>query len=224
MPFGTDTRPRSWTSPAARTSEISAREQPSAAAPFAASSATRRECPARKPTLRSVNSPKAPATPSSPAVEIVATGCGSASITRAHASGNVRGLEERLGPGEGGVDDVRVVAAVAAAAHAPRRPPRGPGHGRSRPGRARPARSAEAARSRLPRDRPGTPFPSQREVTWPSARATSSGRLRRRARSIPPSQRFAAARSNCFWPPAICLATSRARAGIGLSSANRLTR
>ena len=54
-------------SPPLRTSETSAREQPSASAAVAASSATRAECPCRNPTFTSVNSPNARATVSSPA-------------------------------------------------------------------------------------------------------------------------------------------------------------
>ena len=65
-------RPTSCNRPAARTSETSAaREQPSASAPVAASSATRVECPWRKSSLRSVNSPKARATDITPAGQSV---------------------------------------------------------------------------------------------------------------------------------------------------------
>jgi hypothetical protein len=86
IPFGTATLPTSWKNPAARTADTSAREQPSAAAAVAASSATRVECPCRKPSFKSANSPKDRATDSSPALEIVATGCGSAAMTRPKAS------------------------------------------------------------------------------------------------------------------------------------------
>ena len=106
----------SWKNPAARIAEASAREQSSASAAVAASSATRLECPVRNAQLE---------------VDELAEGLGDHLDPRrrdrrdrlrlgvedaCEGIGNVRRAQERLGVGEGRIDGPGIVAAAAAPA------------------------------------------------------------------------------------------------------------